>query len=235
MLAAIEPGRAVRMIAIGLAQARAGRGDAAVITLGRAVERFPEAPQVYAALGHVWLTEAERRGDRVSLNKALEALQHAAGRADTTSETYAELGRAWMLAGDRPAAERALRQAVAKLPLLPEAYLRLAEITARDGRIQDSRDALLKYATLIGDEKPMATVATQIADYSVRLGEPALAVRWLDRAIDEAGPSTSLQVKLADAALRAGDVALAQQVIEEGLSAEPGNRQLEQLKRRLPR
>jgi hypothetical protein len=33
----------------------------------------------------------------------------------------------------------------------------------------------------------MATVATQIADYSVRLGEPALAVRWLDRALDEAG------------------------------------------------
>jgi tetratricopeptide (TPR) repeat protein len=234
-LAALEPGRPDRMIAVGLAQARASRGDAAVITLGRAVERFPEAPQVYAALGHVWLTEAEQRGDRVSLNKALEALQHAAGRTDTTSETYAELGRAWMLAGDRQAAERALRQAVAKLPLLPEAYLRLAEITARDGRIQDSRDALLKYATLIGDEKPMAGVATQIADYSVRLGEPVLAVRWLDRAIDEAGPSTSLQVKLADALLRAGDVARAQQVIEEGLSAEPGHHQLEQLKRRLPR
>jgi predicted Zn-dependent protease len=81
----------------------------------------------------------------------------------------------------------------------------------------------------------MATVATQIADYSVRLGEPALAVRWLDRAIDEAGPSSALQVKLADAALRAGDAARAQQVIEEGLASEPGNRQLEQLKRRLPR
>jgi len=235
MLAALEPARADRAIAVGLAQSRAGRGEAAVITLGRAVERFPEAPQVYAALGHVWLTEAEHNGDRVALNKALEALQHAAGRADATSETHAELGRAWMLAGDRHAAERALRQAVAKLPLMPEAYLRLAEITARDGRIQDARDALLKYATLIGDEKPMATVATQIADYSVRLGEPALAVRWFDRAIDEAGPSTTLQVKLADAALRAGEVARAQQVIEEGLSSEPGNRQLEQLKRRLPR
>jgi tetratricopeptide (TPR) repeat protein len=235
MLAALEPGRADRIVAVGLAQSRAGRGEAAVVTLGRAVERFPEAPQVYAALGHVWLTEAERRGDRVSLNKALEALQHGAGRADATSETYAELGRAWMLAGDRQAAERALRQAVSKLPLMPEAYLRLAEITGRDGRIQDARDALLKYATLIGDEKPMATVATQIADYSVRLGEPALAVRWLDRAIDEAGPSSALQVKLADAALRAGDAARAQQVIEEGLASEPGNRQLEQLKRRLPR
>ena len=34
-----------RLVAVGLAQARAGRDDAAVITLGRAVERFPDAPQ----------------------------------------------------------------------------------------------------------------------------------------------------------------------------------------------
>ena len=234
-LAALEPGRADRLVSVGLAQARAGRGDAAVVTLSRAVERFPEAPQVYAALGHVWLIDAERREDRVALNKAIEALRHAAARADATSDTYAELGRAWMLAGDRPAAERALRQSIATLPLVPEAYLRLAEITGRDGRIQEARDSLLKYATLVGDEKPMASVAAQIADYSVRLGEPSLAVRWLDRAIDEAGPSTALQVKLADAAIRAGDVARAHQVIDDGLASEPGNPQLEQLKRRLPR
>lgn len=232
-LAALEPTRPDRIIAVGLAQARADRGDSAVITLGRALERFPDAPQVYAALGHVWLTQAQRRGDRVALNKAIEALGHAAGRADATSETYAELGRAFLLAGDRLAAERALRQSVAKLPVPPDAYLQLAEVTGRDGRIQDARDALLKYATLVGDDKPLATVATQIADYSVRLGEPALAVRWFDRAIDEAGPSSALQVRLAEAAWRAGDVVRANQVIEEGLAAEPENRSLQQLKRRI--
>ncbi|MBY0494124.1 MAG: tetratricopeptide repeat protein [Cyanobacteria bacterium] len=234
-LAALEPTRSDRLVAVGLAQARAGREDAAVITLGRAVEKFPDAPHVYAALGHVWLTEAGRRGDRVALNKAIEALQHAAGRSDTSSDTYAELGRAWMLAGDRQASERALRQAVAKLPVPPDAYLQLADVTARDGRIQDARDALLKYATLIGDEKPLATVATRIADYSMRLGEPVLAVRWFDRAIDEAGPSPALSVKLADAAFRAGDVARAHQVIDEALAAEPENGPLQQMKRRILR
>ncbi|MFM8535477.1 MAG: tetratricopeptide repeat protein, partial [Acidimicrobiia bacterium] len=73
-LAALEPTRADRAIALGLAQARAGRDDTAVTTLSRAVERFPNAPQVYAALGHVWLIEAQRRSDRVALNKAVEAL-----------------------------------------------------------------------------------------------------------------------------------------------------------------
>ena len=232
-LAALEPSRPDRIIAVGLAQARAGRDDTAVITLGRAVERFPDAPQVYAAIGHVWLIEAQRRGDRVSLNKAIEALGHAAGRADATSETYAELGRALLLVGDRSGAERALRQAVAKLPVPPDAYLQLAEVTGRDGRIQDARDALLKYATLVGDEKPLTGVATEIADYSVRLGEPALAVRWFDRAIDEGGPSSALQVKLAEAAWRAGDVARANQAIDEGLAAEPDNRSLQLLKRRI--
>ena len=232
-LAALEPTRPDRMIAVGLAQARAGRGDTAVTTLGRAVERFPDAPQVYAAIGHVWLMEAQRRGDRVSLNKAIEALGHAAGRADATSDTYAELGRALLLAGDRAAAERALRQSVAKLPVPPDAYLQLADVTAREGRIQDARDALLKYATLIGDEKPLTNVATRIADYSVRLGEPALAVRWFDRAIDEGGPNPALQVKLAEAAWRAGDIVRAQQVIDEGLASEPDNRPLQQLKGRI--
>ena len=233
-LAALDSSRPDRVVAVGLAQARAGREDAAVVTLGRAVERFPDAPQVYAALGHVWLTTAQRRGDRVALNKAVEALVQAANHADATSETFTELGRAWSLAGDARVAERALQQAVATLPVVPDAYLQLADITARDGRIQVARDALLKYATLVGDERSLATVATRIGDYSVKLGEPALAVRWFSRAMDEAGPSTPLQLKLADAAWKAGDVARAHQVIDEAISSEPENRQLQQLKRRLP-
>ena len=233
-LAALDTTRADRLVAVGLAQARAGRDDAAVITLSRAVERFPDAPQAYAALGHVWLTGAQRRGDRIALNKALEALQQAASRSDASSETFAELGRAWSLAGDMPAAERALRQAVARLPVPPDAYLQLADVTVRDGRIQDARDALLKYATLVGDDKPLADVSTRIADLSLRLGEPALAVRWFDRAIDDSGPSTALQVRLADAAIKSGDIDRARQVLDEALAADPGNRQLTRMKQRLP-
>jgi tetratricopeptide (TPR) repeat protein len=232
-LAALEPANADRVTAVGLAQARAGREEAAVTTLGRAVDRFPDAPQVYAALGHVWLMSAQRHGDRVALRKALEALGQATRRSDASSDTFAELGRAYLLAGDRGAAERALRQAVAKLPVPPDAYLQLADVTGHDGRIQDARDALLNYATLIGDEKPLVHVATQIADYSARLGDNALAVRWFDRAIDEGGPSAALQLRLAEAAWRAGDVVRANQVIDEGLVSEPENRRLQQLKRKV--
>jgi tetratricopeptide (TPR) repeat protein len=233
-LAALDPTRVERLVAVGLAQARAGREDAAVITLSRAVERFADAPQAYAALGHVWLSSAQRRGDRVALSKALQALRQAANYADAHGETFAELGRALMLAGDLRGAERALRQAVAKLPVPADAYLHLADVTSRDGRIQDARDALLKYATLVGDDRPLTSVATRIGDYSVRLGDPTLAVRWFERAIDEGGANTGLQLKLAEAAWRTGNVARAHQVIDEALSSEPDNAALQQLKRRLP-
>jgi tetratricopeptide (TPR) repeat protein len=233
-LAALDQTRVERIVALGLAQARAGREDAAVITLGRAVERFTDAPQAYAALGHVWLTAAQRRGDRVALGKAIEALTQAATHSGASSDTFAELGRALAMAGNWRGAERALRQAVAKLPVPPEAYLQLADVTSRDGRIQDARDALLKYATLVGDDRPLTSVATRIGDYSVRLGDPALALRWFDRAIDDGGANTALQLKLADAAWRAGDVSRAHRVVDEALSSEPDHAGLRNLKRRLP-
>ena len=220
-LAALEPSRADRLVAVGLAQARAGRADAAVTTLSRAVERFPEAPQAYAALGHVWLMTAQTRGDRVALNKAVEALQQAAGRSDATSDTFAELGRAWLLAGDsrRPSAPCARPWRDCRCRPMPTCNWPTSP--RGDGRIQDARDALVKYATLVGDAQPLAEVATRIADFSVRLGEPALAVRWFDRAVDEAGPSPVLLARLAEAAWMAGDIPRARQVVDEGLSVEP--------------
>jgi tetratricopeptide (TPR) repeat protein len=191
-LAALEQGRPDRFVALGLAHARARRYDAAVLTLSRTVERFPNEPKVYAALGRVWLDAAEARDDEVALKKAIQALATAASHSDVTSETLRDLGRAWLLYGDARAAERALREAVAIVPTPPDAYMYLANLEGRAGRIQPARDALIRYATLIGDHEPLAGVATQIASYSIRLGEPDLAIRWIDRAVDDAGPTASL-------------------------------------------
>ena len=99
-LAALDPARAERLVSVGLAYARWGRTDAAVLTLGRAAERYPDEPAVYTALGRVWLETAELRNDRVALGKAHRSVaahgrvRHRIRRdADAVRPGYAAVGR----------------------------------------------------------------------------------------------------------------------------------------------
>ena len=57
-IALLDRVNAERQVAVGLAQARAGHGELAVLTLGNALERTPNQPPIYAALGKVWLEMA---------------------------------------------------------------------------------------------------------------------------------------------------------------------------------
>ena len=191
-LAALDPTHHERLVALGLAHGRARRFEAAVLALSRAVERFPDRSQVYAALGSVWLEAANVRNDPVALNKAIEALSTAAGHADVTSEALTDLGRALLLAGDVPEAERVFRQAVERLPVFPDAYLHVADLARRANRPQEARDALVRYATLVGDEESLASVATQIASDSLMLGDATMALRWIERAEDDGGLTPAL-------------------------------------------
>ncbi len=191
-LAALDPGNSTRFVALGAAHAAARRHDAAVLTLSRAVERFPNDPHVYGALGRVWLEVAEARHDSVALKKALEALTTAATHTDVTSQTLADLGRALVRSGDLPAAQRVLRQATTRLPVFPAAYLHLATVSGRAGRQQEARDALVNYTVVADETTPIADVASRIAGYCLRLGQWEMAVRWADRAAEETGDTPEL-------------------------------------------
>jgi tetratricopeptide (TPR) repeat protein len=151
-LAALEPARPERLVGVGLAYARLGRTDAAILTLGRAAERYPRAPAVYTALGRVWLDQAERRNDQVALSKAVEALQPSTLGSGASSETLTLYGRALFLSGQLGAAERALQQAVARDPVEPLAYRYLADCSQRLGKVGLARDARARYAALAGLE-----------------------------------------------------------------------------------
>ena len=48
MLAGLDRDHIARQVAIGLAHARAGHWDLAVLTLGGALERSPNEPEIYA-------------------------------------------------------------------------------------------------------------------------------------------------------------------------------------------
>ena len=228
-------GTASRDVALGLAYARAGRSDSAVTTLSAAAERYPDHPYTYVALGRVWLELAQPRGDRVALSKALGALEGAVG-TDNSSEALTLFGRALLLADDEELAERMLQQATEKLPVDATAFYYLAEAAERRSHIAVARAALIDYQTLEGDDGGAARrawIATRIADHSARLGEPAVAVTWFQRAIAAGGEDASLLLRLADAQMRAGDLPAARITVTKVLESDPANRGAHALLRRL--
>ncbi len=223
-----------REVALGLAYARSGRPDSAVVTLRRAVERHPQHPQTYVALGRVWLETAQQRGDRVDLSKALEALGGAAG-SDQSSEALTLFARALLAAGDDEAALRTLQQAVDKLPVDPMAFFYLAEVAERRGSPEVARRALLDYQALEGeglDTRRRTTLALRIGDLSLRVGDVPTAVAFYQRAAD-ASPDAPVLVRLAEAQMRARDTAAARATLLRVLEKEPGNRTARALQLRL--
>jgi tetratricopeptide (TPR) repeat protein len=91
-----------RQLAVALAQAHAGRMESAVATLGTALDRAPDNPRVYEALGKVWLQNAEARDDPCALNKALEALDRIGTDPQASSDALTLYGRAAARRADRP-------------------------------------------------------------------------------------------------------------------------------------
>ncbi len=130
-LAALDRTHPERHVARGLAYARSGETEMAVLALGRAAEDHPDQPQVYAALGRVWLEIAETSADRVALRKALEALQSVPTVA-ASSETLTLLGRALILDDDPEGARAALGLATTRFPVDPAAFLHLAWLEESD-------------------------------------------------------------------------------------------------------
>jgi tetratricopeptide (TPR) repeat protein len=168
-LAALEPARADRLVGVGLAYARWGRTDAAILTLGRAAERNPDQPAVYTAIGRVWLDAAERRNDRVALSKAIEALAPIAATATASSEALALYGRAMLLSGDARSAERLLLQAASRPPVDPETFRHLADASQQLGHLAVARDALLRYVALADERDVDPATSARLANLQQRL------------------------------------------------------------------
>ena len=233
-LVALDPDRPERLVAVGLAQARAGRREAAVLALGRAAERFPEHADVFAALGRVWLDTARTTGDPVALAKALEALHAAAARSDAGSDVLALLGRAQLEDGDAAGAERTLRQAVARLPVAPEAFLALGTAAERQGRPEEARHALEQYVAVAAGRGDVVELASHIARLAAALGDPHGAAYWLERAVEEGGPTAPLLARLAEVQIARGRLDDAREAVTSGLELDPSSAHLRRLQAELP-
>jgi tetratricopeptide (TPR) repeat protein len=244
VIAGLDGTRIERHVAVGLAHARAARraGDAtarqrhadlAVLTLGQALERDPDQPLVYGALGQVWLEIAEARSDRVALSKAIEALERVVSTTAATSGILKVYGEALLRNEQFEAAERVLQQATRRYPVDPAALLSYAALA--EGRRHDhaARRALLEYGALVQDDADFPQRAAAIARLSLRLNDPATATAWLERAVIASPTDTSLLAALADAQLRAGRPGDARETITRGLERDPASTEFLALARRV--
>jgi tetratricopeptide (TPR) repeat protein len=230
-LAALNPG-ASREVALGLAYAHAGQPERAVLTLGRAAERYPDDSYAYVALGRVWLELAPTRGD--ALSKALSALEGAVGD-DDSSEALMLFGRALLMTRDDESAERMLKNATRKEPVDPLAFYYLAEASERLQHWESARQALLDYQALHGveeDARRRVAQSLRLGDLSLELNDPAGAVRYFQVVAADTDADPDMLSRLADAQWRAGQADAARATVERGLEKEPRNGQLLALRHR---
>jgi tetratricopeptide (TPR) repeat protein len=192
-IAVLDRTKPERQAALGLAQARAGQEELAVLTLGHALDRTPDHPLIYGALGQVWLRQATTRGDTVALGKALEALERAASTDDATSTILEGYGRALLMDNQIEAAERVLLQATRRYPVDPSALATYAAVAERLNHAAAARTALIDYGALVGDEPDFGARATSIARLSLRLNDQATAASWITRGLEKDPGNAALQ------------------------------------------
>ena len=230
MLAGLDRDHIARQVAIGLAHARAGHWDLAVLTLGGALERSPNEPEIYRALGKVWLERP--RDDRTFLGKAREALERVASSPSATSDTLTLYGRALLQGGDVEGAEHALEQATRRFPVDPHAFMLYASTAEKQSHFESARRALIQYSGLTSNDADFAQRAVRIATLSLRLNDPDTAVHWLTQASASSPNDVRLMTSLADAQIAAGRRVDAQSTIARGLEKDPNNATLRTLARR---
>jgi tetratricopeptide (TPR) repeat protein len=192
MIAGLDRDHIARQVAIGLAHARAGHWDLAVLTLGGALERSPNEPEIYSALGKVWLERP--RDDRTFLNKAREALERVASSPSATSDTLTLYGRALLQAGDVEGAEHALEQATRRFPVDPHAFMLFASTAEKQRHLESARRALIQYSGLTSNDADFVQRATRIASLSLRLNDPDTAAHWIARGLENDPTNAALHI-----------------------------------------
>ena len=230
MLQGLDPARVERAIAVAMAHFRASHWDLAVLTLGGALERHHDDPLIYRALGQIWLERP--RDDRAFLSKAREALERAASSPGATSDVFTLYGRALIQEGDTDEAERALQQATTRFPVEPSAFLLYATLAEKQNHLDLARNALIEYGGLVPADAEFVPRASRIAALSLRVNDPATAVRWLTQAASASPNDVRLTAALADAQIRGGERTAAGVTIARGLEKDPKNAQLLTLARR---
>lgn len=223
-----------RRVAIGLAEARRDRFDAALETLGTAAAAAPNDSRVHLAIGRVLLSRAERARDKRTVTRALGSLERALGGSAPRSEGLALYGRALYLSGDLSGAERLLQEALATSPIDREAFGFLADAAEDAGHARIARDALIDLDALEGDTasaRDRALRVRRIGALSLAAGDPRTALTYLGLAAGVDPTDAGTLGMIARARWQTGDADGARQALQQALALNSADTTLRSLTR----
>lgn len=233
VLAAIDR-RAERHAAIGLAQARAGQLDLAVLTLTGGLKSSDNPALLQAAMGRVWLDAADSPAPRPdALTRALEALERASSAPTADGEVKALYGRALVRAGQLEAAEQVLQQAMERFPLNPGSLLELANVAERLRHPAVAERTLVSYAALEPEAASQAAFARRLGLTALAARDPETALRWLERAAAASPDEIAIALGIAEAQLALNRVADARDTLTRAQSLAPRDPRVQSVERRI--
>ena len=190
------------------------RSDKAIDIVSAGLERLPESVDLRVVLADLLLSHQKTAEAEAQLKKVIEL------QPEDLSHRY-RLARFYMLTKNVPAAEQAMRDAVAAAPNSVEAKVALSDLLAAHGGADKAEAELKKFAA---GEKEGASMQLALAKFyeSQRKPEAAQAVyRDVIKAQDTKPDGLTARTRLASLLLQKEDVKGATVLIDEVLKENP--------------
>lgn len=189
---------------------RLSQGAEAVALLEKVSAARPELLEAKLALASAKADSGDSAGAEALLRGLL-------GKQPKSAAIHARLGIVLLAKQDYAAAEPELTQGLAGLPNDPETVLAMARLYAATDRAED---AFTQYQNASSLDRQNPTPLIEAGVVALKLSRNALAVAFLEKAVERAPKHAPALARYADALLARGDKALAKQYYARALVGE---------------
>lgn len=204
---------------IGIAEARAGKGSDAAVTLGAAAHLAPQQEEL-------WLNLTLELMQLSRYDEAISAVEQGLAALPKSYALHLRLGAIYLAAGRYPEAEKSFRVLTDDGDPLPTSYVGLAQVMLRTGRAAEAASMLSDAEKKIGPVFLLVYFQGLALD---RAGKPAEAAISYGRAVRMDPTSGDARLGLGKTDLAAGDVNDAIRELNEVLRIDPSNAQAQRL------
>lgn len=163
---------------LGLGMLRTGQTNDALAELEGVYRRDPAQTNAAATLAGLYLQRGEPR-------KALTVAEQLVKRVPKSAAFTTLLGQARLAAGDKAGARKAFGEASQLDPAMIGPQIELARMDSQDGALPAAEQRL---TALLGKNERNTEIQFQLASVAERQGKLADAQKWLEKAVDLAGP-----------------------------------------------